>query len=176
MTQPKKLLEFKKITHAYFTAYVMANAGMDSYATDIKENISYSPEGLFQIGSSDMKKEAISEMKSKDVMVAMAKNSVFSQLMAHGTLILLFEKWELVYRGKIADELGVPKGKVLCKVMGDLRHIRNWIVHKNGIPDKHVDKIEVLDFFTFGEPIMAVSELMYDIQKHLNQMTIEEIK
>ena len=178
--QPKELIRFKRATHAVYTAYSLSNYGMYQLGEDIKKHLGKdikkmdftNLEGVFQIGSSDLEKEALSEMKTKDVLLWMEKNGPFSQLIGHGLIVWIFAYWEELYRGKIADEIGVVKNRIMSDVMGDIRIIRNSIVHNNGIVNKDFKKLKIFTWIKAGEPILITTEEMMKIQKALNTMQV----
>lgn len=170
--QPKTLLEYKRITHTVFTAYNMSNHGMDKYANEINKLDGFNPDGVFQIGTSGEKREALSQMGNDDAIEAMQKNGAFSQIIAFGLIVFNFAMWEEEYRQKIADELKMSKADILCDVMGDLRIFRNWIVHNNGIANKDVSKLTCMNWYKKGDAIIITTDEMSKIQKCINTMHV----
>lgn len=170
--QPKELIKFKRVTHAVYTAYSMSNLGMQRIADELKGMKEMNPEGLFQIGSSYLKRKAVSEIKTKDALIGLEKNGPFSQLVAFGMITWIFAMWEEEYRKKIADELNVQKNDILCDIMGDLRFFRNWIVHNNGIANKDVKKLISLNWLKEGDPIIITTNEMGNIQEAINTMQV----
>lgn len=174
MSQPNSLIEFKRTTHAFYTAYCMANAGMSYIATDIEKMEGYNPDGKFQIGEKDENfdsRTAVAEMKNSHAVDGMRKNGPFSQIIAHGVINWVYSLWNEEYRGKVAKELGVKTNDVLCDVMGDLRIIRNFIVHENAMADKRVTQLITINWISEGS-LVLVSDDMTRIQEAINRMNV----
>ncbi len=173
MTQPDSLLAFKKMTHVFYFAYCMANAGMQ-YIVDYVESMDgYNPEGVFQIGrnTSDHRRLAVAALKNKDALSGMRKDGPFSQIIAHGTINWIYSLWNEEYRAKVAAELELEVGDVMCDVMGDLRIIRNFIVHDNAVADRRVDRLKVLRWIKEG-PLVFVGDDMDQLQCAINAMEV----
>lgn len=116
---------------------------MSNTEKDISKMDGMNPEGLFQVGNGPPGKgaPAIAEIPTKFALSGMTKNGPFSQLIAHGIIVLIYELWNEDYRSKVAKEIGCETNDVMCDVMGDLRLIRNWITHDGSTADKKVNNI-----------------------------------
>ncbi len=172
MTQPSSLIEFKKLTHTYHIAHAMANYGMDNTRKELSEMEGMNPEGLFQVGSKDIERKGVAEIPTKCALTGMEKNGPFSQLIAHGIIVLIYELWNEDYRSKIAKEVGCKTNELMCDVMGDLRHIRNWIVHNESVADKKVNEFSVLKWPSERGPFSTKSEEISGIQLAINSMQV----
>lgn len=172
MNQPIALIEFKKLTHAYHIAHTMANYGMDNTGKEISEMDGMNPEGVFQVGSKDIERNAVAEIPTKYALSGMVKNGPFSQLIAHGIIVLIYELWNEDYRSRIAKEISCKTNEVMCDVMGDLRHIRNWITHNGSIADSKVRNLTKMKWPSKVGPFSAKSEEMNDIQLAVNSMQV----
>lgn len=77
-----------------------------------------------------------------------------------GNLIVVsvFSFWEDHYRERIASALGLPKEKLLVPVLGDLRLIRNDIVHHQAIATARIEKCEKLRWFSEGDAVIVDEE------------------
>ncbi|MFG5383832.1 hypothetical protein [Yoonia sp. R2-816] len=173
MAQPKKLIQFKKLTHGYYTAYSMSRVGMKDLRASLLELEGLNPNGMFQIGAKDLNREAWSEIPTKLALAGMEIDGPFSQMIAQGVVAILYGLWEDHYRAQIASELDCKKNELACDLMGDLRRIRQWIVHANGIADKNVTKLSVLSWPSKRGPIFLGSSEMAELQRAINTMTVE---
>lgn len=70
----------------------------------------------------------------------------------------IFGFWEDGYRGKLAAAAGVDKKDVGLDVIGDLRWLRNSIVHHRGVALKDVEKCKLLKWFRDGEDMLITPE------------------
>jgi len=67
-------------------------------------------------------------------------------------VVSVFSFWEDHYRARIAEELGIPELRV--PVIGDIRLIRNDIVHHHGVATPRIEKCQTLCWFKAGDPII----------------------
>jgi hypothetical protein len=79
-----------------------------------------------------------------------ALNDVFIGNMC---LVALYTYWEDEYRNKFATALGKPRDKVRVPVLGDVRLIRNSIVHHRAVALEEIEKCTTLLWFKAGDAI-----------------------
>jgi len=88
--------------------------------------------------------------------------------------VLLYQYWENHYRPQIGKLKQVPSNKVQIDVMGDLRHIRESIIHHRAIALPAIDKCVTLKWFTEGDEIIFTNtqfeELIRLIKKGIVEM------
>ena len=171
--QPEKLLEFKRVTHVIYATYTMSNWGMQRMATEIKNTEGYNPDGVFQIGTPDKdgNRQVFAQLGNDPAVKGMKKDGLFSQLIAHGLICWLYSLWDEGYREKIATELGEKKNALCCDVMGDIRIIRNLILHNNAVADSRISNLKVLTWVEEGV-IVFTGESMQSIQEAINTMSV----
>ncbi|MGB2927527.1 MAG: hypothetical protein WBB70_01310, partial [Desulfobacterales bacterium] len=58
----------------------------------------------------------------------------------------------------IATALGCKKNDILCPVFGDLRKLRNAIIHNLGVSTSDLEKTDVLGPFKRGVPLYLNQE------------------
>jgi len=78
------------------------------------------------------------------------RNHVF---LANMCIVTIYQFWEEHFREPLAMALGVSKADLKVPVFGDLRRLRNAIVHNLGIATLDVNKCEVLQWFKSGDRI-----------------------
>jgi hypothetical protein len=89
-------------------------------------------------------------------------------------LVAIFTYWEDHYRAQIAKALGREKNDLKAPVFGDIRLIRNSIIHHREIALADIERCEVLRWFSKGEGI-AIStdqfrQLASEVNKFLDKM------
>lgn len=113
----------------------------------------------------------------ESVIEAFAEAGDFERLYAKAFVVFTYQTWEEVARPKIATALNVETpNHIKSDLMGDLRYLRNWLVHRNEAAES--------DFFRKaktlpralsmqrGDPSLnanAVATLM----RHLNHMKVD---
>ncbi len=63
----------------------------------------------------------------------MVEGGEFENLRNQALLVMIYHRWEEVYRYRISRVFGVRKNLVDCLLMGEVRLVRNVIVHEGGV-------------------------------------------
>ena len=74
-------------------------------------------------------------------------------LAAHSVVVFVFHVWDERYRGLVASEKGLNKASVQVDILGDLRLIRNSLIHNKGIAAADIANCESLVRFKPGDVI-----------------------
>ncbi len=174
--QPKKLLEFTKLTHVAFCAYSISRHALTNLGNEMRDNPKINIDGITQIGgiSKSKKRDAIAELPTDYVLGCMMKDALFSQMIAESMLLWVYALWNDKYRGEIAKELSVEKSSINSDVMGDLRLIRNAISHKQGKVNHLNKSLKVIKLPQAMDLFMPDFELMDHIQRKINTMQLHD--
>ena len=83
-------------------------------------------------------------------------------------LVSIYQFWEDQYRQDIAAALDkAEKNELRVPVMGDLRYLRQSIIHNSGIAVSDVERCEVLRWFRRGERIALTQDQMKRIVREV---------
>jgi len=90
---------------------------------------------------------------------------------ARAVLVFLFAYWEDEIRPRLAAAKAVPLEQIRSDVMGDLRIVRNVILHAKGVmrPDKHKSLKRLGDLFVSDHPLFLSCEAMDSIFVRIKQ-------
>lgn len=82
--------------------------------------------------------------------------------------VTVFAYWESAFRRRFAAALGVPLNAVVDPMMGDLRRLRNDIVHHSAVATREeFGKCEIVGHWAkVGEPIVLTSDQVIDFMDH----------
>ena len=78
-------------------------------------------------------RSTIASIPQGELLEGLQKGGEFESLHAKALIVFIYHLWEEYFRARIADVLHVEKKKVCCDLMGDVRQIRNAIVHDNSM-------------------------------------------
>lgn len=90
-------------------------------------------------------------------------------LISQAYVVLIYQCWEDHYRGKIAQAVGMPKGKLVFPLMGDVRHIRRSIIHNGGVAITDIEKCEVFKVFSPGDTISLEGDRFNELVTGIRQ-------
>ena len=100
-----------------------------------------------------------------------AENATFVGNMA---LVMIYSYWEDHYRTQIATALGLVKGDDLkSDVMGDIRRLRQSIVHHRGIATDEIACCKVLTWFAPGDHIFLNEEMFLQLISYVRAYLAE---
>ena len=104
-------------------------------------------------------------IRADDYLAANAKSGSNEQQHAKAILVFLFTYWEDEIRPRLATSKSADAQDIRSDVMGDLRILRNVILHTKSImrPDKHRDLKRLADLFVVDQPIHLSYESMHKI-------------
>jgi hypothetical protein len=88
-------------------------------------------------------------------------------------LVLIYQYWENHFRPRIAALQGVPIRDVKMEVMGDVRHLRESIIHHQGVGVPDVKKCVCLTWFCEGDPIQLTEDQFEEIVNLVKRGIVE---
>ncbi|MFW5393976.1 hypothetical protein V1951_22180, partial [Yersinia sp. 2544 StPb PI] len=85
----------------------------------------------------------------------------FSNELAKSLLCIMYSLWDEVYRHRLAKVTGLEAQYLECPLMGDLRKIRNCIIHnKSIVPDNGI-RFEALEWLLLPGEVLVVTYKMF---------------
>ena len=104
-------------------------------------------------------------IRASDYIAANSKDGSNAQQHSQAILVFLFTYWEDEIRPRLAISKNVELQEVCSDIMGDLRILRNVILHAKGIirSDKHKELKKLSDMFIVDQPINIAYEKMHQI-------------
>jgi hypothetical protein len=83
----------------------------------------------------------------------MARNAVDELKAADATVVFAYHLWEEKYRRNLTSQDGKPLEELSSDIMGDLRLVRNSIIHNKGVASVETARCKVLTFIKPGHRI-----------------------
>ena len=115
-------------------------------------------------------------MPAAKVIEAFSDAGAFERLYAKAFVVFTFQIWEEVARPKIATALKVEPEHIDAKLMGDWRHLRNWLVHRTKKAERdYFDKAGMLVRLLGSQPNepSLTAYRVFILMQHLNRMSVE---
>jgi len=98
-----------------------------------------------------------------------AETGRIQQLLGFMMITFLFSAWEDRYRARFAQLLGYSKKEeLLSDVFGDIRHLRNAIVHNHGRVTEEVTKGKTFQIAPEGSPVFVSRETVHRIYSFID--------
>ena len=88
-------------------------------------------------------------------------------------LVLIYQYWEDHYRQKLASDLDVDVSENQIDILGDIRLLRNSIIHHRAVALSDVEKCKIITQFQEGDRIALSEEAFEEIILHVKMGMIE---
>lgn len=120
-------------------------------------------------------RSTIATLRQGELLDAMAEGGDFEDRRNKALLVMLYHRWDEFYRYRIGQAFGVGKNDVRCVLMGDLRCVRNLIVHDNAVVPRgfscwFLEQIWVP--FAAGE-LTITNGMIHSLMEQLNAIQVE---
>ena len=104
-------------------------------------------------------------IRASDYIAANSEGGSNAQQLSQAVLVFLFTYWEDEIRPRLATSKSVESREIRSDIMGDLRILRNVILHAKGIirPDKYKGLKKLSDMFVVDQPVHISYESMHQI-------------
>jgi hypothetical protein len=104
-------------------------------------------------------------IRAAEYMAANSEGGSNEQQHAQAVLVFLFTYWEDEIRPRLATSKSVELEEIRSDIMGDLRILRNVILHSKGIirPEKYKDLKKLNNMFVVDQPVHVSYEDMHRI-------------
>ena len=117
----------------------------------------------------------IAELTQGQLLDALVAGGDFEDRQNKALLVMLFHRWEEWYRHRIAEALGVDKDDVRCILMGEVRLLRNLIVHENAMV-RDASSIPILSHIWEGIGagyLVITDRMIHALMEQLNAIRVE---
>ena len=172
------LCSFQKACREIHVCYGVAYGGLQqelAFVKSLAEKHSVPQSAPYSVGRGTPHQGSFpSSLSSGDVINRSAPDGDFSNQIAKWMIVAIYSLWEDRYRGEIAKELDVSdKNKVKADLMGDIRQIRIYIVHKDSvIPDEYTG-LKKLNWDLQPGSLCITHNMFVDLMELINQMEIQ---
>ena len=90
-------------------------------------------------------RSTVGKMRQREFLESLQRDGEFANYHAKAFVVFVYHIWDESYRKRIADTLSIEKDRVECTLMGDIRKVRNLILHEDSvIPAGFSSRLEIL--------------------------------
>jgi hypothetical protein len=166
------LTEFQSLVFSYFTCFTFAAKGFALVRTSLPDAISETQSLLIGNGPPGVG-AALSTMRVADAHAHLAKDGLFTDAVGKALLVLIYSEWDEKFRAAIGKDHGVGAKAVSCDLMGDVRHVRNWIVHNKSVIPINAKSLKVLRWqLAPGQRLVLTKRRFEEFMVELNRMVV----
>ena len=164
---------------AYFAFNGTVNGRLD--ASNKYKRVATTRAALFSVGSAfpDAQqrpgRSTIATLTQGELLDALAEGGDFEDRQNRALLVMLYHRWDEWYRHRAAKALGLAKGDIRCALMGEVRLLRNVIVHENGVVPKRFPA-PLLSWIWSGIPtgyLVITDSMVHALMEQLNAIRVE---
>ena len=121
-------------------------------------------------------RSTIASIPQGELLEGLKDGGEFESQHAKALIVFIYHLWEEYFRDKMAGALRVEKNKVHCDLMGDVRQIRNSIIHDNS--ELTADDLSKLQFlpgiWKIGEGQLDLTGTMvHSLMEQVNAIRVD---
>lgn len=169
------LAEFQAACQKYYACLVLANRGISQSARQMSRTPAPPDAKVFFSDVDPAKQRATATLKRADLLAFSADDGHFADTLSKAMLITLYAEWDEYFRPKFANSIGVQASKVRCNLLGDLRHIRNCIVHAKSVVTTEHLKLKELKWRIGPGPLLVSAQMMREFIEQTHSLTVNII-
>jgi len=161
MTQGHPILtEFVEACQRHYACFILSVDGLSSQ----KNVYANSPPGAkIHISDKDPTKHPpTATLLISDLKQYIEKDGAFADALAKSLIVTIYSEWDEFYRPRFAKSIDVKKNSVMCPLIGDIRIIRNCIIHDNSVLKEKDTKLGTLDW-NLSPGDLVISQRMFEI-------------
>jgi hypothetical protein len=95
------------------------------------------------------------------------KGGINARSMSRILLVTIYQFWEDHYRSAFGEAVGKIKNEILSDFFGDIRFVRNDIIHHRNIATSDIKRCKILKFFEPGHEICLDEDQVQEVVKAL---------
>ena len=175
------LEEFRSNCHEQSIIFDIASIGKHQWLNDRKHILEKSKDNKISFGSNvpnayqSPRKSTTSEMPIKHLLENLKPGGEFENQLAKMLIVFIYHLWEDNFRDKIVDSLSISKNQVECNLMGDIRHIRNSIIHRNSdVRQEDLNHLKMLSQIWNIEPgkLLISNNMILSLMEQINALRV----
>ena len=123
-------------------------------------------------------KSTIVQISQGDFLDGLSSGGKFEDLNSKAFIVMVYHRWEEHFRHLISRTLSVPKKSVQCDLMGDVRQVRNVIIHHSSAMSQTTKKKLTLLPQIWDLPIgpLHISEkMLHSLMEQINAIHVKVV-
>lgn len=166
------LAEFQARAHELYTCFVFAAMGFQNVAELLRPQLTGEANQTMLVGNTPPEQgRPQATIRMQDLVAFSSKDGSFTDTLAKSLIVLLYSEWDELYRHRFAKDIAVEASAVRSDLMGDIRQIRNWIVHNKSVIGNK--PLKVLPWQLSAGSLLTISENCFvQFMDQLNEMQV----
>lgn len=161
--------EFVQACQQRYTCYFLATHHMDAARTQFAHA---RPGNRVFIGPGEPGTVPVTaSMDMVEAREKMRRDGEFADALAKALLVAIYSDWDEHFRIFFSQAVGARKNHVRCDLMGDLRHIRNCIVHERSNLSSELN-LRCLSWKLPVGPLIVTGAMFTEFMTQVNTMHV----
>ena len=156
--------DLRGVVDEIFGVYLDATSGFDHLLAKLEEILRAHPSpdtAFLRYGDGDPNSpdaKVLHAVPIGDLKKRLAPDSDDYRHIANYCIVTLFQFWEEQFRPRLGQLQKIESSEIQSDEWGDLRILRNSIIHNKGIATSEVAKMKIFRWFSSGAPILVTKE------------------
>ena len=120
-------------------------------------------------------RSAVGRIRQGELIDSLSVGGNFENYHAKALVVIIYQQWEEYYRPRIAEAVSINARQVKCRLMGDIRLVRNLIIHEKSIvPENFSGGLEFLPLIWNLAPgeLRITHDMVHSWMEQLNSMLV----
>ncbi len=168
------LAEFQAACQEYYACFVFAKGGL-KHSSDQLLQSGQSPAGtrVFISAEDPTKRKATATIDKTQLQKLLTADGHFADALAKSLLVTIYAEWDEYFRPRFAASVGAKPSAIRCNLLGDLRHIRNCIVHAKSIITSEHTKLKTLTWTLTPGPLVITGAMFTQFIELTHELIVE---
>lgn len=164
---------FINLCQSAHICYSISTIGLENFSKTLKKQRPNPERTMFFGKGHPNSGQYHAKINMRALIKSLEPDGSYYDSLAKSQIILIYASWDEHYRPLIAEENNCKNAEVTCDLMGDIRLIRNCIVHnKSIITDEH-KKMKVLSWSIQPGTLFINKEMFQALIEHTNGIIIK---
>jgi hypothetical protein len=166
------LVDFQKHSQRYYICYSFASMGLQSIMHELM-TCDPDPDRNMLVGPGHPKDGNFNaSINIGELLKSSQAGGDFHNQIAKSFICAIYSLWDEYYRHKIASENSVGQKNVASDLMGDVRHMRNCIIHKKSEITNEHEKLQELRWALSPGELVVTGDMFRVLITQINEMTV----
>lgn len=176
--------EFRSYCYEQEIIFVIATMAKDQWLKSHKHIFENSKDNTMFFGTQNPAADepqspgnsTTSSILHKDLLEMLKTGGNFESQLSNQFIVFVYHLWDENFRYKIADSLSISKNQVECDLMGDIRHIRNSIIHeKSDIRQADLNHLKMLSQIWNLKPgkLVISWQMIHSLMEQINALYVK---
>ena len=169
----KILEQYREKCHSMYGIFIIANQAMEYYKKNGPLSKAHDQNRISFGSQFPDAPQVPGKSTHASMLIGELKNTKLIDYLAQLYIVFIFQLWETHFRQEIANKISIDQKNIECDFCGDLRIIRNRMLHnKSEVSNSDIKKLKIIKWNLTPGTLKITKEMFGHLMEQLNSMHI----